>query len=63
METAINVKMASIDDELNDFIEGINDRINAHYFDIPRIHKAQKKDKLKPIARSNEVQKHILGIR
>ena len=63
LETAINVKMASIDDELNDFVEGVDEGINAHYFDIPRMHKAQKKDKFKPIARPNEVQKHTLVIR
>ena len=55
--------MGSIDDGSTDFVEGIDDRINVHYFDIPRMHKAQKKDKFKPIVRPNEVQKHTLGIR
>ena len=63
LETTINDDMGSIDDDSTDFVEGVDDRINVHYFDIPIMHKAQKKDKFKPIARPNGVQKHTLGIR
>ena len=63
LEMTTNDDMGSIDDDSTDFVEGIDDRINVHYFDIPRMQKAQKKDKFKPIARPNEVQNHTLGIR
>ena len=63
LEMTINDDMGSIDDDSTDFVEGVDDRITVHYFDIPRMHKAQKKDKFKPIVRPNEVQKHTLGIR
>ena len=38
-------------------------RINPHYFDLPWSHKAKKNMNVYRIAKPNEVQKHMLGVR
>ena len=37
--------------------------INPHYFDLPRSHKAKKIMNVHRIAKPNEVQKHMLGVK